>query len=51
MVARILDIGAAAAINRRAPVAILRVVASGLLGPKALKGGTLTSALGFLSCN
>jgi hypothetical protein len=48
MVAGILDIGAAAAINRKGPVAILHVIASGLLGPKALKGGSLTSALGFL---
>jgi hypothetical protein len=44
MVAGILDIGAAAAINRKGPVAILHVIASGLLGPKALKGGSLTSA-------
>jgi hypothetical protein len=48
MVAGILDIGAAAAINRKGPVAILHVIASGLLGVKALKGGSLTSALGFL---
>lgn len=48
MVAGILDIGAAAAINRTNPTAILRVIASGLLGPRALKGGTLTTALGFL---
>jgi len=48
MVAGILDIGAAAAINRTGPLAILRVIASGLLGPKALKGGTLAAALGFL---
>jgi hypothetical protein len=48
IVAGILDIGAAAAINRAGPVAILRVIASGLLGPKALKGGTLVAALGFL---
>lgn len=48
MVAGILDIGAAAAINRTGPVAILRVIASGLLGPKALKGGTLAAGLGFL---
>jgi hypothetical protein len=48
MVAGILDIGAAAAINRKGPVAILHVIASGLLGAKALKGGSLTSALGFL---
>ena len=48
MVAGILDIGAAAAINRKGPVAILHVIASGLLGAKALKGGSLTAALGFL---
>jgi hypothetical protein len=48
IVAGILDIGAAAAINRVGPVAILRVIASGLLGPKALKGGTLVAGLGFL---
>jgi hypothetical protein len=48
MVAGILDIGAAAAINRKGPLAILRVIASGLLGPKALNGGTLASAWGFL---
>ena len=48
MVAGILDIGAAAAINRKGPLAILRVIASGLLGSKALNGGTLASAWGFL---
>jgi hypothetical protein len=48
MAAGILDIGAAAAINRKGPVAILHVIASGLLGAKALKGGSLTAALGFL---
>ena len=48
MVAGVLDIGAAAAINRKGPLAILRGIASGLLGPKALNGGTLTSAWGFL---
>ncbi|PZV33858.1 hypothetical protein [Mesorhizobium kowhaii] len=48
MVAGILDIGAAAAINRKGPLAILRGIASGLLGPKALKGGALASASGFL---
>jgi hypothetical protein len=48
IVAGILDIGAATVINQRSPFAILRVIASGLLGPKALTGGTLTSALGFL---
>jgi hypothetical protein len=48
MVAGILDIGAAAAINRASPVAILRVIASGLLGRKALKGGTSASVLGFV---
>jgi hypothetical protein len=48
IVAGILDIGAAAAINRKGPLAILRGIASGLLGPKALNGGTLASAWGFL---
>lgn len=48
MAAGILDIGAAAAINRTGPAAILRVIASGLLGPKALKSGTWAVALGFL---
>jgi hypothetical protein len=48
MAAGILDIGAAAAINRKSPVAILHVIASGLLGPKALKGGSFNSVLGFL---
>lgn len=47
MVAGILDIGAAAAINWRPPVAILRLIASGLLGAKALKGGTSTAVSGF----
>ena len=48
IVAGILDIGAAAVINRTSPVAILRVIASGLLGPKELEGRTLTSVLGFV---
>jgi hypothetical protein len=48
IVAGTLDIGAAAATNRMAPLAILRFVASGLLGVKALKGGMLTSAWGFV---
>jgi hypothetical protein len=48
MVAGTLDIGAAAVINRKDPLAILRVIASGLLGAKALNGGTLASAWGFL---
>jgi hypothetical protein len=48
VVAGILDIGAAAVINRKHPLAILRVIASGLLGAKALNGGTLASAWGFL---
>jgi hypothetical protein len=47
-VAGILDIGAAATINRKGPLAILRGIASGLLGAKALKGGALASAWGFL---
>ena len=48
IVAGTLDIGAAAAVNRLAPLAILRFVASGLLGAKALKGGLATSAWGFV---
>jgi hypothetical protein len=48
MIAGFLDIGAAAAINRRDPVAILRFVASGLLGAKALTGGASTATLGFV---
>jgi hypothetical protein len=48
MVAGTLDIGAAAVINRKDPLTILRVIASGLLGAKALNGGTLASAWGFL---
>jgi hypothetical protein len=48
LVAGILDIGAAAAINRKGPLAILRVIASGLIGPTALNGGVLASAWGFL---
>jgi hypothetical protein len=47
-VAGILDIGAAAAINRKDPLAILRVIASGLIGSKALDGGALASVWGFL---
>jgi len=47
-IAGILDIGAAAAINRMGPMAILRVIASGLLGPKAMQGGASASAVGFL---
>jgi hypothetical protein len=46
--AGLLDIGAAALINRAAPAAILRFIASGLLGPKALRGGAAASALGFV---
>jgi hypothetical protein len=48
VIAGTLDIGAAAVINRKDPLAILRVIASGLLGAKALNGGTLASAWGFL---
>jgi hypothetical protein len=43
-----LDIGAAAAINRKSPAVILRVIASGLRGGIALDGGTSASALGFV---
>lgn len=46
--AGILDIGAAAAINRKGPIAILHVIASGLLGPKALADGNSIAVLGFL---
>ena len=48
IVAGILDIGAAAAINRKSPLAILRGIASGLLGSNALNGGALASAWGFV---
>jgi len=43
-----LDIGAAAAINRKSPAVILRVIASGLRGVRALEGGTSASTLGFV---
>jgi hypothetical protein len=43
-----LDIGAAAAINRKSPAAILRVIASGLRGGIALDGGTSASLLGLV---
>lgn len=48
MAAGILDIGAAAAINRASLVAILHVIASGLLGARALTGGTSVAVLGFV---
>ncbi|OEO31614.1 hypothetical protein VW23_015390 [Devosia insulae DS-56] len=43
-----LDIGAAALINRTDPVTILRFIASGLIGPKALQGGPPAAVLGFV---
>lgn len=48
MLAGALDIGAAALINRTDPVTILRFIASGLVGPKALKGGAPAAVLGFV---
>ena len=48
IVAGILDIGAAAAINRKSPTVILRVIASGLRGSIALEGGASASTLGFV---
>jgi hypothetical protein len=43
-----LDIGAAAAINRKNPAVILRVIASGLRGAIALDGGAPASILGLV---
>jgi hypothetical protein len=43
-----LDIGAAAAINRKRPAVILRVIATGLRGGIALDGGRSAATLGFV---
>ncbi len=43
-----LDIGAAALINGRNPLAVLMFVASGLLGKSAFQGGLGTAALGMV---
>jgi uncharacterized membrane protein YagU involved in acid resistance len=48
ILAATLDIGAAAAINRKSPAVILRIIASGLRGGIALDGGTSASILGFV---
>lgn len=48
IVAGTLDIGAAALINRTDPITILRFIASGLVGPKALRDGTPAAVLGFV---
>jgi len=43
-----LDIGAAALINGRHPLAVLAYVASGVLGKSAFQGGLGTAALGMV---
>jgi hypothetical protein len=48
MLAGALDICAAAAINRKNPAVILRIIASGLRGGIALDGGASASILGFV---
>lgn len=48
LIAGMIDIGSAAAINWTNPLAILRFVASGVLGPAALHGGAPTVLLGLL---
>lgn len=48
LIAGIIDIGAAAAINHVGPALILQGIASGLLGMKSYAGGGATVALGLV---
>lgn len=48
LIAGTVDVGAAALINWISPAIILRFIASGLIGPQALRLGTSTAVLGLL---
>ncbi|HEV2673986.1 MAG TPA: hypothetical protein VGV37_05545 [Aliidongia sp.] len=48
LVAGVIDIGAAALINRLDPVIILRAIASGVLGKPAFSGGLPSALLGLV---
>lgn len=51
LVAGLVDVGAAALINRVDPMAVLHAIASGVLGKAAFKGGWQTALLGLgLQC-
>lgn len=48
LIAGTIDIFAASLISQFSPMVILRFIAGGVLGPAALQGGTIASALGLM---
>src|SRR3954466_6828447 len=48
VIAGTVDIGAAALINAKGPDFIMRIIAGGLFGPAAIKGGLAMSVTGVL---